>query len=94
MIELLNTKVSPLADAFFVMWCSKDALGCACSELGQSLRQTLSPHVRGRARDVSFGWTNMAAFAFCAVQRKADKGGKLSFLFIKHPVVLVKTIVK
>lgn len=92
MIQLLSTKVSPLADAIFVMWCGKGVLVCTCSVLTQSLRQMLLAHVRGRAIDVSFGWTNMAIFAFCAVQRKADKGVKLSFLFIKHPVVLVKKI--
>lgn len=89
MIQLLSTKVSPLAHAIFAMWCGKGVLVCACSVLTQSLRQILLVHVRGRTIDVSFGWTNMAVLAFCA-----DKGGKLFFVLFKHPVVMVKENIK
>lgn len=71
-------KGAPLARAIFVMWCGRGVLVCACSVLTQSLRQMLLARVRGRAVGVSFGWTNMAVLAFCAAQREADKGGKLS----------------
>lgn len=74
----IKHKDAPLANVIFVMWYGRGVLVWACSVLTQSLRQMLLAHVRGRAIGVSFGWTNMAVLAFCAAQRKADKGGKLS----------------
>lgn len=44
--------------------------------------------------NVSFGWANMAVPVFCAAQRKTGERGKLSFLFIKDHVVLVKENIK